>query len=262
MGTRTIQNMGLITGSSIPLSIEIIAYVYLAIGFACALYIIYDIWVRRHYQMMSIMNVVWPITAWYLGPLALWSYWHIGHLSTKNQRETGTQGMDHMSKLPSSSHIISTHNDNRGGKPFWESIFVSATHCGAGCTLGDIVSEWVVFIAGMTIAGVMLFASYVFDFALAWSLGIIFQYLAIVQMRLVSFETALKEAIKADTLSLVMFEIGLFGWMALVAFVLIGNLYPVSPVFWFMMQIGMILGFFTSYPANWWLVKKGIKQGM
>jgi len=108
----------------------------------------------------------------------------------------------------------------------------------------------------------MLFASYVFDFALAWFLGIIFQYLAIVQMRRISVQTALKEAIKADTLSLVMFEIGLFGWMALVAFVLFGNLYPVSPVFWFMMQIGMILGFFTSYPANWWLVKKGIKQGM
>ncbi len=140
----------------------------------------------------------------------------------------------------------------------WLSCHV--TYLSAGCTLGDIISEWVVFIAGATIAGVMLFASYVFDFALAWSLGIIFQYLAIVQMRLISFETALKEAIK--TLSLVMFEIGLFGWMALVAFVLIGNLYPVSPVFWFMMQIGMILGFFTSYPANWWLVKKGIKQGM
>jgi Domain of unknown function (DUF4396) len=97
---------------------------------------------------------------------------------------------------------------------------------------------------------------------LAWFLGIIFQYLAIVQMRRISVQTALKEAIKADTLSLVMFEIGLFGWMALVVLVLIGNLYPVSPVFWFMMQIGMILGFFTSYPANWWLVKKGIKQGM
>jgi hypothetical protein len=126
----------------------------------------------------------------------------------------------------------------------------------------DIVSEWVVFIAGMIIAGVMLFASYVFDFALAWYLGIVFQYLAIVQMRPVSFETALKEAIKADTLSLVMFEMGLFGWMAFVAFVFIGILYPVSPVFWFMMQVGMILGFFASYPANWWLVKKGIKQGM
>ncbi len=121
MGTSTIQNMVLITGSSIPLSIEIIAYVYLAIGFACALYIIYDIWLRRHYQMMSIMNVVWPITAWYLGPLALWSYWH---LDTRNQRQKATQGMDHMSKLPSSSHIISTHNGNRGGKPFWELLSI------------------------------------------------------------------------------------------------------------------------------------------
>jgi hypothetical protein len=29
-----------------------------------------------------------------------------------------------------------------------------------------------------------------------------------------------------------------------------------------MMQIGMTIGFFTSYPANIWLVKKGIKHGM
>src|SRR5215469_15667985 len=91
--------MVLITGSSIPISIEIIAYVYLAIGFVSALYIVYDICIRRHYQMMSIMNVVWPITAWYLGPLALWSYWHIGHLNTKIQREKETQGMDHLSSL-------------------------------------------------------------------------------------------------------------------------------------------------------------------
>jgi apolipoprotein N-acyltransferase len=76
------------------------------------------------------------------------------------------------------------------------------------------------------------------------------------------FRQALAKAIKADTLSFVMFEIGLFGWMGFVAFVLISKLYPTSPVFWFVMQIGMILGFFTSYPANWWLVRKGIKHGM
>jgi len=33
-------------------------------------------------------------------------------------------------------------------------------------------------------------------------------------------------------------------------------------VFWFMMQIGMIFGFLTTYPANWLLVKWGIKSGM
>src|SRR5215831_15197631 len=38
--------------------------------------------------------------------------------------------MNHLSKLPS-SHIIITHdNNNREGKRFWETIFVSATHCG------------------------------------------------------------------------------------------------------------------------------------
>jgi hypothetical protein len=29
-----------------------------------------------------------------------------------------------------------------------------------------------------------------------------------------------------------------------------------------MMQIGMVAGFFTSYPINWWLLRKGIKEAM
>ncbi len=37
---------------------------------------------------------------------------------------------------------------------------------------------------------------------------------------------------------------------------------PMSVVFWFMMQIGMVLGFATTYPANWLLVKWGVKTGM
>jgi hypothetical protein len=37
---------------------------------------------------------------------------------------------------------------------------------------------------------------------------------------------------------------------------------PTSPVHWFMMQIGMILGFLTSYPVNKWLLLKGWKEAM
>lgn len=29
-----------------------------------------------------------------------------------------------------------------------------------------------------------------------------------------------------------------------------------------MMQIAMVAGFITSYPVNWWLVSKGIKEKM
>lgn len=32
--------------------------------------------------------------------------------------------------------------------------------------------------------------------------------------------------------------------------------------YWFMMQIAMTIGFFTSYPANWWLITRGFKEKM
>jgi hypothetical protein len=75
----------------------------------------------------------------------------------------------------------------------------------------------------------------------------------------------LVDSIKAYTFSLAAFEIGLFGWMAIEALVIFGTTWhanPTEPVFWFMMQIGMIIGSFTSYPANIWLVTKRIKHGM
>jgi hypothetical protein len=37
---------------------------------------------------------------------------------------------------------------------------------------------------------------------------------------------------------------------------------PDHAAYWFLMQIGMILGFLSSYPANIWLIRHGIKEGM
>jgi hypothetical protein len=38
------------------------------------------------------------------------------------------------------------------------------------------------------------------------------------------------------------------------------HLMPSSAAYWLLMQVGMIIGyFFTSWPANVWLVKRGIK---
>jgi hypothetical protein len=46
-------------------------------------------------------------------------------------------------------------------------------------------------------------------------------------------------------------------------FSIFGHEIPKSnPVFWLMMQIAMIAGFLTSYPVNWWLIRKGIKETM
>jgi hypothetical protein len=59
----------------------------------------------------------------------------------------------------------------------------------------------------------------------------IFQYVAIVQMQKMRLGQALAQAIRAGTLSLVMFEIRLFGWMGFVPFVSTNKLNRVYPFF-------------------------------
>jgi Domain of unknown function (DUF4396) len=138
-------------------------------------------------------------------------------------------------------------------------------HCGAGCTLGDIIAEFAVFWLGASVAGLTLGAEYTGDYLAALAVGVVFQYFAIAPMRGLSLRKGVIEAAKADVASLTAFEVGLFGWMALMTFVLFPgphHVHPDSPVYWFGMQIGMIAGFFTAWPVNTWLIRAGIKEAM
>jgi hypothetical protein len=186
---------------------------------------------------MAVMNVVWPITALWSGPLGLIVYWTIG------RRPCG--------------------RDRKGGMPMWASVLIGDTHCGAGCTIGDFLGEWVVFLSGLTIGGSRLWADYTIDFTFAFLLGIAFQYFSIAPMRGISGWKGIKAALRADTVSLIAFEIGMFLWMALSSHFLFHlKLNPTQPTYWFMMQVAMLVGFLTAYPANWWLVRTGIKEAM
>ncbi|MFB4169594.1 DUF4396 domain-containing protein [Virgibacillus sp. JSM 102003] len=217
--------------------LTIISWIALTIGLISSLIIVID--VIRYPQMMKIMNVVWPINGWFFGPFALWTYFKWGRLKAKK-----IQGEDRRSKPAK--------------------VFVSTSHCSAGCTVGDAAGVPIVALTGMAVIGSTLFAHFVVEFLLAYIFGIVFQFYAIYPMNKdQGIVGSIKAAIKADTLSLIAFEIGMFGWMAIVHYVLFAQ--PPKPneaSYWFMMQIAMILGFLTSYPANWILVRKGIKEEM
>jgi len=219
-----------------PLLLDALAWISLIVACACAALILVD--VLRRPQKMGIMNWVWPVTALYGGPLAVWAYLKLGRPDARGAPETPP-------------------------KLFWQSVVVSASHCGAGCTLGDIIAEIIVAAFALQIAGSMLGAEFALDFAFAYVLGIAFQYFAIVPMRGLSFWPGIWAAVKADTFSLIAFEIGLFGWMALTYYVLFTpRLMPSEPAYWFMMQIGMLIGFATSYPMNVLLIRWGVKEPM
>ena len=150
------------------------------------------------------------------------------------------------------------------GPPTAAQITVATSHCGAGCVLADIGVEFAIFAFGVSLLGSELWASYLFDFIAAWILGVVFQYFSIKPMSDLSPGQALVAAIKADTLSIAAFQVGMYAWMAVVYFVFFPSehLRADQPEYWFMMQIAMLLGFATAWPINRLLVVKGLKERM
>jgi len=202
---------------------------------------------------MWIMEIVWPITAMYFGPVAAWMYLRTRPVSRKDSPKPDEKTKERMKEM----------------EPTREQISVSVFHCGAGCTLGDIIGEAGLFAIGGSgatfVAGSEFGTKLVVDFILAYTLGIFFQYFTIVPMRGLPPGKGILAAMRADTVSIVAFEIGMFAWMALTRFVFFpepGRIHPNMAVFWFMMQIAMIVGWSTSYPANVWLLRKGWKEKM
>lgn len=228
-------------------TLEMIAIICLLTGGASALIIAIDL-LAGHKQHMWIMNLVWPITALYAGPLALWGYFTAGRLSTHRAvQEAKARGEDPPGKK----------------KPFWQMVAVGATHCGSGCTLADIVGEWALFLFPLTVFGMEIFGAWVVDYFLALLFGIFFQYFTIAPMRDLSFGKGMVAAAKADFFSLTAWQVGMYGWMAIATFAIFGHeIEKTSAVFWFMMQIAMLAGFLTAYPVNWWLLRAGIKEKM
>ena len=227
--------------------LEIVSVASLVLAALCALWIMFDI-LSGHQQHMWIMNLVWPITDLYAGPVVVWAYYKLGRLSTHQAMMAAKErGQD----LPGKK------------KPFWQMVALGASHCGSGCTLADIVGEWMLFAFPLTLFGMKIFGAWLVEYFLALLFGIFFQYFSIAPMRGLGFGEGMKEAAKADVLSLTAWQIGMYGWMAIVTFGIFGReLEKTNPVFWFMMQIAMLAGFLTSYPVNWWLLRAGIKEKM
>ena len=296
--------------------LEAVAWTWLALSLASALGIVVDVLVGGNRQSMPVMEWVWPITALYFGPVALWAYLRYGRQYApayvaghpqgpaptdgaeagrgRADEGTGTTGMAEVADGEMAGMAMADGEvagmagmadgemagmagmadgemagmamaaPDRSSVPHWVRVAISTSHCGSGCTLGDIAAEWLIFALGLTLFGAAIYASFLLDYLFALALGVVFQYFAITQMGTRGWGELVRRTAKADAYSLTAFEVGLFAWMALTYFVLFTSphLTPTSPVFWFMMQLGMIIGFLTPYPANAWLIRRGVKEAM
>lgn len=207
-----------------------------------------------HPQEMKIMEAVWPLTALWAGVIGLIAYFKLGN----KPMDMGGMDMDMKGmKMPGMEMKAMP------AKPFWQKVALSTLHCGAGCTLADLIGEWLVFFFPAIILGTGITGQWVLDYILALVIGIFFQYVAIQPMLHLPVGKGIMRALKIDFFSLTSWQVGMYGWMAIALFgIYHGDLPKTSWVFWFMMQLAMCAGFITAYPVNWILVKTGIKAGM
>ncbi len=276
----------------LPTWLVVLSSISLILGVMSAAFIAID--VRRRPQPMRVMDFVWPIDGLWgsVGWVAAYLWW--GRAGLRGQGDTSSQNQPVTSARPmemgmgdqpadpmkSSSMTAMSMKPALGlsGKPHTMpvSVFIGTSHCGAGCSMADLVVEWLIFLVpGIAIAGGLswlfadpLFAGWVISYFVALLFGITFQYAAIAPMNPQrSVWGNIKTAAKADVLSLSAWQIGMYGAMALGQLWIFptflgGQVATDTPVFWFMMQIAMLAGFCTAYPVNWLLIKFGVKERM
>lgn len=235
-----------------------ISFFFICSGIVIALIIANDL--ARHKQSMKIMNAVWVLTALWASYLALWAYFKFGRENGMAMKDGDDEDMKMMSGMKMDMDMPMGDMN----RPHWQSVALSALHCGAGCTLADIIGEWFTSYFPISVGGSLLIGNWVFDFVLALIIGVYFQLYAIREMEKISVSAGLARAFKADFFSLTSWQVGMYGWMAIIYFAIFKDsaLPKDTWTFWFMMQIAMLVGFLCAYPMNALLIKLGVKKGM
>ena len=200
--------------------LNLLAVFLVCSGIGIAVHIAIDLTHRP--QSMKIMNAVWILTALWGSYLALWAYNKFGQGAPMKmgggEMKMDMSGMKDMN-MPDMKGMDMGMSMGSMKHPHWQSVALSALHCGAGCTLADIIGEWFTNYIPVTVAGSQLIGNWVLDFILALIIGVYFQFYAIREMERISVGKVLSRAFKADFCCLGKSEC-MAGWQSFILFYL------------------------------------------
>ncbi|HEX3505183.1 MAG TPA: DUF4396 domain-containing protein [Xanthobacteraceae bacterium] len=131
-------------------------------------------------------------------------------------------------------------------------------HCVAGDGLG--------ILAGAVLSAFLLLprpaeiaVEYILGFALGWT---IFQALFMRDTAGGSYRRALTTTFLPELLSMNLLMAGMMPTVIILRRYIEFADNPATPAFWFVMSMGLLVGFIVAYPMNWWLVANHLKHGM
>jgi Domain of unknown function (DUF4396) len=140
----------------------------------------------------------------------------------------------------------------------WRQTLGSTMHCVAGDGVGILAGAVLSSVFGL--AGLVeVIVEYVLGFAFGWT---IFQALFMRDMAGGSYLRALRSTFMSELLSMNLLMAGMVPTVMALKARIPSAADPMSPSFWFVMSMGLLVGFIIAYPMNWWLVAYHLKHGM
>jgi hypothetical protein len=140
----------------------------------------------------------------------------------------------------------------------WRQVLGSTMHCVAGDGVGILAGAVLSALFGLAGTAEMV-VEYVLGFAFGWT---IFQALFMRGMAGGSYIRSLTGTFVPELLSMNLLMAGMIPTMMALKMRIPSAADPLTPAFWFVMSMALLVGFVLAYPINWWLVKYQLKHGM
>ncbi|MFJ5158168.1 DUF4396 domain-containing protein [Pantoea sp. NPDC088449] len=216
-----------------------LALPFLVLGGCTALMILKDLF--RHPHPVAVMNIIWPLTGLYMPFIGWLAWWYLGR-KPSHQLKIALLIPRKMQKTTN-----------------WQTIFISTSLTAAACIFGDMMTIPIVTLLKHFAITPALWMQAIICVIVSLFIGLLFQFLAIRQREKHSFYSALLIALKTEVFPVLIYQLGIFFFMALaLKFVLAQQINPLLIVFWFMLQLAIMIGFLFSWPANHFLIKRGL----
>jgi len=208
------------------------AWSWLSLALLSTLYVAVDQF--RGNPEATVMKWGWILITLYMGPIGLLLY-----VLTDKEPAPGTH-----------EEFV---------KPLWKQGVGSTVHCIAGDATGIITAAVITATLGLP-----MWLDLIVEYLAGFAFGLfIFQSLFMKSMMGGTYSKALRHSFLPEWLSMNMMMAGMAPTMI---FLMMGRdmraMQPTEPVFWFVMSLGVVVGFAVAYPVNVWMVARNLKHGL
>lgn len=220
--------MTMTMGSAVPAWLTPVATIYISLSLLSTLVIAGDIYGFRRRHPSTIAKLVWVTSGLYLGPVAVWWYFNRGP--------------------------VRSDGSGSSTEPPYGETASALLPGGSASAIAHLIAVPAVAALGWTIAGLAMWPMILVIAVLVTAMLAGYEFMASRLPGSRAKSLTVGTALFAAVVTVMAFDIGMVGWMLLLHFN--DAMPPVSEgTFWFLMQIGVLVGLATGYPAVRWLLR-------